>query len=142
MVKYKLVKEYPGSLPLNSVVYQSEYKTFGKHTYKFILGNDHFHYQSDHIENYPELWKEYLFTTEDGVDIFKDDYYFPVEKGFYFLHEKQKNHHCTNEDKFCIFSTKEKAEEYIKSKLEPKYTIQDLIKAVNHYVFLFLLLGV
>ena len=54
-----------------------------------------------------------LFTTKDGVDIFKDDYYYPVEKSYYYLHEKQTNHHCTNEDKFWIFSTKEKAEEYI-----------------------------
>ncbi len=57
--------------------------------------------------------KQPLFTTEDGVDIFESDYYYPVEKLYYFLHEKQKDHHCTNEDKFWIFSTKEKAEEYI-----------------------------
>ena len=57
--------------------------------------------------------KQPLFTTEDGVDIFEGEYYYPVEKEFYFLHEKQTNHHCTNEEKFWIFSTKEKAEEYI-----------------------------
>jgi hypothetical protein len=57
--------------------------------------------------------KQPLFTTEDGVDIFEGDYYYPVEKTYYFLHEKQTNNHCTNDDKFWIFSTKEKAEEFI-----------------------------
>jgi len=61
----------------------------------------------------PEKVKKVLFTTEDGVDIFEGDYYYPVDKLYYFLHEKQTNNHCTNNDKFWIFSTKEKAEEYI-----------------------------
>jgi hypothetical protein len=62
---------------------------------------------------YVEKLKQPLFTTEDGIDIFEGDYYYPVEKLYYFLHEKQTNNHCTNEEKFWIFSTKEKAEEYI-----------------------------
>ena len=79
-------------------------------------------------ENYPEFWEEViekvkipLFTTEDGVNIFKDDtfYYvkftqynmtvgkpFEIVRGDYLSFEYEPQY-----EKY--FSTKEKAEEYI-----------------------------
>jgi hypothetical protein len=72
--------------------------------------------------------KQPLFITEDGVDIFEGDYYYPVEKTYYFLHEKQTNNHCTNDDKFWIFSTKEKAEEYILMN-KPCLSLQEIVNS-------------
>jgi hypothetical protein len=81
------------------------------------------------LENLKQV-KQPLFTTEDGVDIFDGDYYYPVEKLYYFLHEKQTNHHCTNEEKFWIFSTKEKAEEYILMN-KPCLSLNEIFKDVE-----------
>lgn len=49
---------------------------------------------NDCVENQPEYWTKYLFTTEDGVDIYKGDTYYCVQTensiGNYYPWEIQK----------------------------------------------------
>ena len=63
----------------------------------------------DKRNNFTKL-KQKLFTTEDGVDIFEGDKYYPVCE-YFNLHNE-----CiypSGHKMFKLFSTKEKAEEYI-----------------------------
>lgn len=59
--------------------------------------------------------KKLLFTTEDGVDIFEHDIHYPVELNYFKLHLNARGSMFSKSDKkkFKIFSTREKAEEYI-----------------------------
>ena len=60
--------------------------------------------------------KQPLFTTEDGVDIFEGDKYYPVNKTYWIVNEPEntcKINYETYHKNTNNFSTKEKAEEYI-----------------------------
>lgn len=57
--------------------------------------------------------KQPLFTTEDGVDIFKNDVYYGLNKGDLIIMELNTNRIILDDIKCLTFSTKEKAEEYI-----------------------------
>jgi hypothetical protein len=62
--------------------------------------------------------KKPLFTTEDGVEIFEGDYYYSVLKEDLLYHGKFKAEainggRFSNPESCIVFSTKEKAEEYI-----------------------------
>jgi hypothetical protein len=74
--------------------------------------------------------KQPLFTTEDGVDIFKGDNYFSINKK-YWLVESPENTCKLNYETYHInshnFSTKEKAEEYILYN-KPCVSLNDIIK--------------
>ena len=109
-MKYKLIKEYPGSPK---------------------LGNTIDNLENDWIEDYPEFWEEVvkkvkipLFTSEDGVNIFEGDISFGVNSNFKLSEIKHIN-------KLYIypnvkeFSTKEKAEEYILYN-KPLLTLKDI----------------
>lgn len=77
-----------------------------------------------------------LFTTEDGVDIYRGDTYckvnnqsdYSVVTGF-IAEGAQDNY------KGLKFSTKERAEEYIKLN-KPKYSLNDLVKVANRYAYI------
>ena len=53
-----------------------------------------------------------MFRTEDGVDIFKGEHYYWVNKCTFFLGEGEAKGGPKNE-KFADFKSKQKAEEYI-----------------------------
>lgn len=71
-----------------------------------------------------------LFTTEDGVDIFKGDKYFQISNEF-------KWAECTTYDEsnfgeeLIIFSTKEASEKYIEEN-KPQYSKKDMIEFAQH----------
>lgn len=117
-MKYILIKTYPGSPPLGTIVTNSNGD--GNHSY-IISGVKE--YPRKIIEDNPEFWKNYseelLFTTEDGVDIFEGDIVYSIFKDYssskiYII--KTPNFggegELTHND-FFNFSTKKAAENYI-----------------------------
>lgn len=114
-MKYKLIKEYPGSPK---------------------IGNTIDNLENDWIENYSEFWqpfvekiKQPLFTTEDGVDIFEGDSYYSynleldISSKFDSACLKISGKNTDNK----YFSTKEKAEEYILMN-KPCLSLNDVLK--------------
>lgn len=120
MKRYKLIREYPGSPKLNTIV--EEHKT------KKSLFVSKCNFAINHPYYFPEFWEEIdnnfilpvkqpLFTTEDGVDIFEGDEFYSTHKDGLGSILKYTGHSLENASKkqkdFVDFSTKEKAEEYI-----------------------------
>ena len=133
MKEYKLVKFYP-SLPKDwkegMIVglgdwYYDYSPCSGNYRHKFIHKSE--------IENNPEYWQEVikvkkvLFTTEDGVDVYEGDIYWLITGDLSYCGQKA----IDKGRKFGhVFSTKEKAQEYIELN-KPKYSynqIYDFIK--------------
>jgi len=77
--------------------------------------------------------KQPLFTTEDGVDIFEGDKYYPVNKTYWIVNEPEntcKINYETYHKNTNNFSTKEKAEEYILMN-KPILSLNDIFKNVE-----------
>lgn len=150
--KYKLVKTYPGSPELGTIVdKRGVIVYFPQDTptvYHSIAQNQ--------VENYPEFWqkveeKKVLFTCEDGISIKEgDEYWFIVlnkenypalrdrewkpireiakDSNPQFKHEELQKHLGNK-----TFSTKEKAEEFIYF-AKPRFSFKDIEKAYVAYV--------
>lgn len=128
MKKYKLIKEYPGSPKLNTIINEKTSEHFkGKYEINGIVE------ESDQVENYPEFWeeldkKEKVLTTEDGIDIFEGN-------DLYYINENAeiKEWKCFKTDylhlnKIKYFSSQESADEYLKTLIKCSLSIYDLIK--------------
>ena len=128
--KYKLIKEYPGSLKLNTVI------EIGDET--ITIGNVQYLITSSFLksgiprtiweaENYSEFWeelKEKLFTTYDGVPIYEGDTYYFVSKYFdLYVTENALSRNLSESSKY--FSTEEAAKKYIYEN-KPRYSKRDL----------------
>lgn len=76
MKKFKLIKTYPNSLKLGTIVEEDMYGQF------VTQKSEELHiFQSEDVIKYPEFWeeiKELLFTTEDGKEIYERDKYYTV----------------------------------------------------------------
>jgi hypothetical protein len=104
MMKYRLVKTYPGSPELSTEV---EKDSLSK-SYFYRDGDKRWCVLNDHVENNPEYWEEvyesplsYMVVTEGGIHDFK------VIMTPAYLHEG------INDYTKHIFKTKEEAEEFI-----------------------------
>jgi hypothetical protein len=79
MKQYKLIKEYPTSPPLGTILTLKENGWYQS-------GTSYAHLPES-IEIFPEFWKEIkepLFTTEDGVDVYEgDEYWYIVDNYTY-----------------------------------------------------------
>ena len=122
MKKYKLIKEYPNSPNLGDI------GDFGPDdegelclTCKSIPHNWHTYYMNP--THFSEFWEEVvekesdkpLFTTEDGVDIYKGDTIYNIWDGRTATKIKATKYHrgpSVNEW-WLNFSTKKAAEEYL-----------------------------
>ena len=132
MNSYKLIKEYPGSPTIGTIAKEDKID----YVYYYLEKDSHTGIGSSIIENNPEFWKkvEKLFTTEDGVDIYENDKYFPIHKRYLdkgpdcIAQKEFKDCIYTHED-FIRFSTKQKAEEYIYLN-KPRFSFKDMEKAV------------
>jgi hypothetical protein len=119
MVEYKLIKEYPGSPKLGTIIQKklSSYEEVDVYRgfYTTIPSL---------IEKYPEFWEkvveEPLFTTEDGVEIYEGDKYYAVNK--YTLQLVNSHAYMTvnkwiipnySNGNWKLFSTEAAAEEYV-----------------------------
>lgn len=124
--KYKLIKEYPGSLPIDTII---ELISTSTATFRVLesKSKDQAVFIKS-VEKYPEFWqevKEPLFITYDGVPIYYGDEFWCVDKDFdlWFIGTASKNAGKTVGLKY--FSTKESAEKYIYEN-KPRYSKRDL----------------
>jgi hypothetical protein len=87
------------------------------------------HALNDDLNDYVED-KKPILTTHDGVDLFEGDKYFPIHNRYITngaestVKQDYKKCNYTHED-YIIFSTKEKAQEYIDYN-KPKYSLNDI----------------
>jgi len=82
-----------------------------------------------------EHFKQPLFTTEDGVDIFEGDLYYFIKKDNNYLLDRMSNRKFTGtpDDDTLTFFSKEKAEEYIVMN-KPCLSINEILKiSTNNY---------
>lgn len=84
MKKYKLIRTYPGSVPLGSIVTENR-KEGGFYRHTFINNdNERVYFSLFHsiVENHPEYWEkiEFFCKSEDEVDLFIGDKAFWVYK--------------------------------------------------------------
>lgn len=118
---YKLIKEYPNSPKIGTVV-----KEDGLNQYVSERPLEIF--SSEHIECYPEFWKPVLLITEDGVAIHdKETIFWRVDSSFNVWSDVYiggcESHKC--------FSKEKAAQSYIlKNK---KYSLEILIECVNNW---------
>ena len=77
--------------------------------------------------------KKVLFVTEDGVEIFKGDYYHSVNIDTYTLYEPESNGYASNKLIYKIFSTKEKAEEYVLYN-KTMFSLQEILDIRQNYI--------
>ena len=83
------------------------------------------HGSSNHITSIQHR-KQLLFITEDGVEVFEgDEFYFVGADWNYFLYSTKQELYSFYKDSLKVFSTKEKAEEYILMN-KPCLSIKDL----------------
>lgn len=85
MKKYKLIQEYPGSPPIGTVLTKHDYTVGCIYYCSYITNNMLYVESKERVENQPKFWeeipeisKEVLFITEDGVKIYEGDKFYPV----------------------------------------------------------------
>ncbi len=62
MERYKLIRKYPGSLDIGTVVY-APHRMSAYSDYKYKMRNvgntsNHIFYDSEYVEKFPEFWKK------------------------------------------------------------------------------------
>ena len=130
MRKFKLIKCYPGSLPIGTEVnYSEEHKI-----YNYNGGNFYSELPKHQVENLPEFWKEVkepIFISDDGVEMFKgDNVYFVVNFELSTMIYVVNDWFKTATPDYKRFSTKEAALKYIDLN-KPKYSKSDVIEALR-----------
>lgn len=120
-MKYKLIKEYPGSPELGSIALP--YGSFNTDAAHYIVPhpkceNADLAISKDHIENNPEYWEnvEELVYMVSSIDMAFRNAWEVVEVG---------SIHYKNTDSKNYFKTKEEAEQYI-IKNKPCLTLNDV----------------
>jgi len=125
--KYKLIMWYPG-LPDNwkheEVVLEKYGTMYRKHTPGWGVS------QND-VENNPEYWEKienpkFLFTSDDGVDIYNGmETYMVAKENYRFLRKDAYigNHECN-----WYFFSKEAAQKFIQVH-KPKYSLNDIVNS-------------
>lgn len=103
MAKYKLIKPYPGSPDLGTIVENQD----SLRSYFFKRGNNTICVLKEHVEDNPEYWEKVnenlwwvVFTKEDTI--FESYYPYRLETCVYKAQDSRQ-----------YFKTKEEAEEYI-----------------------------
>lgn len=105
MKRYKLIKEYPNSPKLGTVLLsiESEFYTIKP-------------------DNYPEFWQEFTpeksFVTTDGTIIIEGDKFWLVDNKLNIFNRVFISDLYFNQNEYKHFSTIEKAKEYIISQIE------------------------
>lgn len=124
-MKYKLLKDLPdikaGNIGMETV---DKWITFGQNVY---YPNNQT-YSLDFVEHHPDWFAPYLFTTEDGVDVYLKDYFYTLYANGKITKDKFDFFACENYA-YKYFSTQEKAEEYLK--LLQGFKVGDIV--VNKY---------
>lgn len=128
MAKFKLIKKFPSSPEVGTIFTGGEgfcYKERGMDGKKPFSSSLMTYLEKD-VENNPEYFAPCLFTTEDGVDVYKGDRYFFLS----IANEILQVIACGNSDDFSNdikrFSTYGAAKAYLDS-LKPKYKEGDYV---------------
>ena len=126
--KYRLIREYPGSLDYGAVVVYS--KMFN--IYKPIEGGVNIQLTVEKVELYPDHWAEIietvpLLTTQDGVEIFDGMDYYLVSHSFIMSY---CSYHSPTDLTYPLFSTKEAAEDYIKMN-KPEFSRKQILELLE-----------
>ena len=126
-MKYKLVKKYPNSPNIGDTA-ELDIELGG-----FRVSSNYFQLiPKKQIINYPEFWeeiKEPLFVTEDGVDVFKYDYFYYVSKGGICCKGYASGELSATNKEFKYFSTPGAAKKYIDQN-KPKFSVKDIEEAL------------
>lgn len=134
--KYKLIKQYDGSPQVGTIVNQS----IDFPHYNFNGGNFTTAITQYFVENTPEFWeeikeKEYLFLSDDNVEIFKGDGYYQVTPEFKYYFIGNNDYKRRNCDKH--FSTERAAKDWIETN-KPQFSINDLKNASISYGYAYI----
>ena len=117
-MKYKLLK-LP-DIKIGAIINNFTINSYGQKIYS-ING---YSWNEIDILNNSDCFAPYLFTTKDGVDVFKGDNVIAV------FDDKIVDNYNINEhpimSNFQYFSTKEAAEQYLKS-LKPQFKVGDIV---------------
>lgn len=143
MKKFKLIKKFPNSPELGTVIFKGNSSDPNPELY----GDDKnkCFFNSKNVENYPEFWeevKEPLFTTYDGLEIFAIGV--PIYHVFNDLTPEEDagydakwkiisttfNIQNNGNEYHKIFAEKENAEKYIRDN-EKKYSLNDIKETVK-----------
>lgn len=139
MVKYKLIKQYPGSPSLGFIIEPVPGQTWYEGKFNVRVAKDN-------VLNYPEFWekveeKQPLFITEDGKEVFEDSDVWWVRTTFedeilcynkpfeYGLYNKSWNIRSKSL-KYKWFSTKEAAEKWIEEN-KPVYSKKQILNKIE-----------
>lgn len=104
MRKFRLIKEYPGSPKLGTIVEKDE--RYGSHIYKYKGSNDSFGVLKYHVEDNPEYWEDIKEII--GWSVWKTDGFFKSWTPYKFEGEMKD----PDKNRFN-FKTKEEAEEFV-----------------------------
>ena len=132
MKKFRLKTIYPGSQKLRTIV------TFQPPIY--IDTDSGTIYNPNLIENEPHFWEElpndYLFTSENGRDIFEGDTWFYVKEGSTEITSTTTLHYGgKNKKSVKRFSSKNAAYDYIKNTI-PLLSIHDIYQEFKRTDFI------
>lgn len=143
MKKYKLIKTYPGSVPLGSIATESK-KEGGFYTHTFINNDNEIVYFSlfhSIVEDHSEYWEKLKeFTTEDGKTLDFNTIVFLVAKysnsGWRYLYpllirtQDQVDFLDRKNPDYKVFSTEQLAKDFIETNKPkiPLFTTEDEIK--------------
>lgn len=124
MSKYKLIKEYPASMSVGTIV---------KKVSGGYMSDNLIFFFREYIENNPEFWEkinEPILRTDDGIDLYQNDTFWHVDTYF-----------CVNKGILSMkpgvfkpikgykhFSTEKAAKDWIDFN-KPKYSMNDIINA-------------
>lgn len=132
MKKYKLIKEYPGSFPLNTEI--EFYENWGMYGVR-----QNCTLQKEIVENNPEFWQKIeinpILITEDNFYFYKDSKDIPVYLLLTTGSWERKVMSCmkiikgayTPSRQWKVFSSKEALENYERLN-RPKYSLEDIAK--------------
>lgn len=112
-MRYKLLKELP-DVKAGAIIEFGNYSFDGFQTWNniYYIPNSQYTFSKKQLENSPDWFAPYMFTTEDGVDIFKGDAAYCVFENFQPVFQPRIFLNPIEGEKY--FSTIEAAENYLK----------------------------
>lgn len=129
-MKYKLIKSFPGSPEVGTIFTGGNgfsYKGRSNTGHPFLASS----FSEKQVESSPEFFAPYLFTTEDGVDVY-------VYDNFYYIGSVKNicQRECLFEgdgdfSKSKTFSTREVAQKWIEEQNRPKFEVGEWL----YYVY-------
>lgn len=119
MKKYKLIKTWPDGPTVGTIFQKRPAQSY------FEARDYPWTFHKDEVESSPEFFAPYLFTTEDGVDIYKGDFLFATLADNSIIGPGQYDVKIKNNSNIKHFSTREAAQKWIDSQNKPIWKTED-----------------